>query len=206
MNAAKKLTELGVDIVSTTADNHKSNMRFYTTHLCNGTLKSSIEHPFLTGKRIFLLFDATHILKCIYSNFRAKQSFVCPPFDGTGTTKYPCFANIEELHNLELGAPVKYAHKLSDKVLNPLALEKTNVSLATSIFDESTINALSYYSKTGMPCFDDTAEFLQIIKNWWDVMNVKSPNKGKHKRNHFMKRIDKNNLGEVRAYFARFSS
>ena len=98
-----------------------------------------------------------------------------------GPNIYPSFSSIKELYNLEMGLPVKYAHKLSDKVLNPLALEKTNVGLAVSIFTESTINGCSYYSKTGLPCFDDTAEFLKIITNWWDVMNLKSPCKGKHK-------------------------
>ena len=37
-------------------------------------------------------------------------------------------------------------------------------------------------------------------------MNVKSTSKGRNKRNHFMEGIDKNNLKEVRAYFAKFSS
>ena len=206
MKVVKKLTELKFDVVCTTGDNHKSNMKFYTTHLCKGKLRSYIEHPFATGKKIFLLFDATHLLKCIYNNFRAKESFVCPPFNGAGPNKYPSFGSIEQLHSLELGAPIKFAHKLSDKVLNPLALEKTNVSLATSVFDESTINALSYYGESGMPGFADTAEFLQIIKNWWDVLNVKPPCKGKHKRNKFMEKIDPNNNQEVREYFQRFST
>ena len=126
-NVVKKITELAFNIVATTADNHKSNMKFFTTHLCNGTLRTYIQNPYALERKIHLLFDGTHILKCIYNNFRAKDSFVCPPFDGEGSIKYPSFGHIKELHHLEMGAATKYAHKLSDKVIDPLALEKTNV-------------------------------------------------------------------------------
>ena len=81
-----------------------------------------------------------------------------------------------------------------------------DVSLATSVFDDSTIAALNYFSKNGFPDFSETAEFLQIVKNWWDVLNVKSLSKGKNKRNRFMRRVDSENIEEVRSYFNKFST
>ena len=106
----KRSTEIGYNIVATTIDNHSSNMKFFTTLLCGGKLKSYIMNPFVSNRKIFLLSDFTHILKCIYNNFRGKDSFVIPPFDGTGPNMYPMFSSIEGVHNAEIGMPIKYAH------------------------------------------------------------------------------------------------
>ena len=153
------------------------------------------------GKKIFLLFDSTHLLKCIYNNFRNKGTFVCP--DG-GKNIYPDFDYIKEVLEIELGQPVKIAHKLTDKVLNPMALEKTNVMLADAAFHESTINALNEYGKDFQQ-FLQTAKFLQTVRDWWDRFNVKSRNKGKHKRNKNMEPITKDNIGEFSKKMNDFS-
>ena len=42
------------------------------------------------------------------------------------------FNHIKSLCHIEMGKPIKMAHKLNDKVLNPCSLEKTNVKLADS--------------------------------------------------------------------------
>ena len=65
-------------------------------------------------------------------------------------------------------------------------LEKTNVSLADALFEESTINGLLFYRKNGFPEFSHMAKFLRVIRNWWDTFNVKTRFKGKHKWNGFM--------------------
>ena len=213
-DAVKKLTSnLGFNVCATTADNHKSNMKHFKKLLCPGELESCIVNPFDSSKKIFLLFDPTHILKCISNNFRNKECFVCPSYKQTverfedshpTANFYPNFAHVKELQNIEIDKPVKIAHKISDKVINPLALEKTNVSLADALFDESTINGLLFYGKNGFPAFIETAKFLRIIRNWWDTFNVKSKFKGKHKRNKFMQAVNKENINEISSYLDQF--
>ena len=213
-NVVKQMTQLlDFNVVATTTDGHKSNMKFFEKHLCKGKLRPYVLNPFDLTRKIHLLFDFTHLLKCIYNNFRGKDSFVCPKFDEddedderSRSISYPTFQHVIQLHNLEMGETVKYAHKLSDKVINPLALEKTDVSLAVSLVTDSTIGGLYHFSKKGFPAFADTAEFLQIVKNWWDILNVKSLSKEKNKRNRFMRKVDPDNIEEVRSYFTRFSS
>ena len=183
-------------------------MKAFKKLLCGGKLKTWIENPFKKGGKIFLLFDFTHLLKCIYHNFRATECFVCPPFDDDTSTSaniYPNFAHIRQLQHLELGKPLKISHKLTDKVIAPMALEKTNVMLANALFDESTINGLEFYAKNGFGQFYHTAKFLRIIRNWWDTFNVKSIYKGKHKRNEFMHAIIKENVDKVTSYLESFS-
>ena len=108
------------------------------------------------------------------------------------------------MQDIEIGNPVKIAHKLNDKVLNPRSLEKTNVRLADALFHESTINGLEYYGKNGFPYFTHTAKFLRVIRNWWDQCNVKSMYKGEHKRNEFMKAVSKENIEKITKYFKEF--
>ena len=112
------------------------------------------------------------------------------------------FLHIEQLYNLELGKPVKMAYKLSDKVLHPTNIEKTNVLLADSLFHESTIAALRFYTEE-FPDWRYTADFLQVVRNWWNILNVKSAFIGTRKRNKFMKPVskeDKNNLATLELF------
>ena len=214
-NVVKEVTRLGFNVVSTTADGHRSNMKLFKTLLCGGELKPYIMNPFKKEQRIHLLFDFTHLMKCIYNNFRETECFVCPHFEsdesdenaagGSKSNIYPNFAHIRQLEHLERGKPIKIAHKLTEKVLKPLALEKTNVMLANDLFHECTINGLEYYAKNGFGSFAHTAQFLRIIRNWWDTFNVKSPWKGVHKRNQFMEQVSEENLSRVSKYLTDFT-
>ena len=76
-----------------------------------------------------------------------------------------------------MGKPVKMAHKLNDKVLNPSSLEKTSVKLADNIFHESTINALTYYANNGYPVFNGTVDFLKLICNLFNTIQLFMGNK-----------------------------
>ena len=91
-----------------------------------------------------------------------------------------------------LGKLLKMAHKLKDKMMNQLSIEKTNVKLA------STINALDFYSKNGHPEFIDTTKFLKIVRRMWNITNFKTTKIGQKKmddsRQPIRKPADKNLL------------
>ena len=108
---------------------------------------------------------------------------MCPSVDDQFKLITANFSHIRELYNLELGKPIKMAFKLTDKVLRPSSLEKTNVKLADSCFHESTINA-AYYSSHGYAKFKETAEVLQIIRDWFNTVNVKSAFSGQKNRDN----------------------
>ena len=74
-------------------------------------------------------------------------------------------AHIRQLYDLVSTKVVKMAHKITDKAINPVSIEKTNVHLADACFHNSTINALRYYAKNGYPHFTETDDVLQIIRN-----------------------------------------
>jgi len=187
----KTLTECGFVVVANSADNHAINIKFYTHELCDGTLLPFVQHPFLNGEKIFLLFDPVHIFKNIYNNFVNRKIFDCPEFDGE-TIGQAEFSHIEELFHIECGKPIRMAFKLSEKVLHPTNIEKTNVRLADALFHDSTIAALEFYASTQQEKWWSTVKFLKLIRKWWNIVNVKSGTKGFHKRNESMLAVTKN--------------
>ena len=102
--------------------------------------------------------------------------------------KFPDFHNCHDIHTADIsdakhifetesGLPARIAYKLNKRVLNPQSLEKTNVSLAASLFDESTIAAAQHYNSS-----NGFIIFCKLINRLWTIWNIKSPSKGKHKR------------------------
>ena len=83
------------------------------------------------------------------------------------------FDHLGMIHRMELGHPAKLAYKLTDKVLNPSVLERDIVKLAA----ETTCAALRFYAEHRPDCagFSDTDAFLELVRRWLNVCNVKSP-------------------------------
>ena len=199
LNVVKAVTELQFDITVTMTDGHKSNVRLFKAKLCGGFMKMWIPNPLSQGNRIYLLFDPTHLFENIYNNFRNKENFICPSMANKEETDVTLvsFAHIRELFDIEKGKRPKMAHKLSEKVINPFSVEKTNVRLADDCFHESTIKALEYFADHGYPHFSPTAEILQVIRNWWNIMNVKSRYIGINKRDRKREEIDDENYESI---------
>ena len=128
--------------------------------------------------------------------------FSCPSFDG-GEAFDAKFEHVKDLQNLEYAKPVKMASELNDDCLHPQPIEKTKVSLASRIFSESTRNAMRYYVNNGYPEWKGTITFLDIIAKWWNILNVKSPSKGKRKSNPDCEKISLDNYENVSDLFSK---
>ena len=96
-------------------------------------------------------------MKCIYNNLENRKLFKCPDFAGKKVE-----ANFEHIvYKAEVGS----------------------VKLADALFHRSNIEGLKVYGeKKHYPDFLQTAQFLVIIRDWWDSFNVKAPNIGFKKR------------------------
>ena len=170
---------VGLTVVATSMDNFFANRKFYT-ELYGGKLQACIPNPLDVRQPLFLLFDAVHNFKTTYNNLVAKGAFNSPLFLGSKIGK-PSLKHIERMYTIELGKPLKMAHKLKDKVMHPLSIEKTNVKLADAAFHESTINALAFYSKNGHPEFTNITESLKVIRKMWNITNIKTLKIGQKK-------------------------
>ena len=166
-------------------DNASPN-RALLKSLLNNFSQTSFADPNDSARRIFAIFDPVHNVKNIYNNFQVRKNFVCPAIPFTDMIS-PCTANfyhIEELYKKEIGMPLKIAHKLNPKVLNPFALEKTSVKLSLAVFDDTTSSALDFYSNT-IDSWKETSAFIKYITSLWKILNVKTPTIGAHKRDSF---------------------
>ena len=96
------------------------------------------------------------------------------PKKGAHTKLFP---HIQALYCIELGKPTKMAHKLTEKVLHPKVIEKSNVKLAISI---------------------------KYIRDWFNQVNVKSTDYGIRARDERRKPIRRESWQEVISYLLSF--
>ena len=75
------ITTIGCDVVVSLVDGHSSSVKFYKKELCADKPTSFIPHPLDQHRFLYLLYDTTHIFKCIYNNFQKHSFFECPKFE-----------------------------------------------------------------------------------------------------------------------------
>jgi hypothetical protein len=198
MEVLRFVEAVGFFVVAISVDNHPVNRSFYTNKLCGGKLKLSIPHPLRPDSPLFPLFDMTHNIKNVFNNLQNRRLFHLPPLpqnlssaidlpSNNAFTVAPIKVNFQHIHDvfdLEEQKPVKAAYKLKKTCFNPSSIEKTSVKFSAAVFHESTHSALTYYSSTTPDrlSWAETAVFLKLIAAVWKIVNVKTPMKGKHKR------------------------
>lgn len=166
------LHKVGFHVVVLSSDNATLNWKFFL-ELCNGKLKPRIPHPHLEEQDLFLLFDPVQGLKNIFNNFQSRDRFMCPDFGDLSSIIFPTFKHVRELFELERGKPVKMAYKLTKKAISSKNIDNTNVKLAQSVFDDSTVQAMEFYIGNVGNQWGDTLKFLKIINRWWKIVNTK---------------------------------
>ena len=95
-------------------------------------------------------------------------------------------------------------YKLTEQVLHPQAIEKTNVKLADGAFHESTLNALEYYVAHGYAYFEGTALFIKIVKDWFNQVNVKSAEYGIRSKDERRNPIKRESVKDDTSYIVIF--
>lgn len=184
------LTELGYQVVSVTTDGHKVNAAFQSILRVTAD-KPWFANPFLKhhedlqleqnyqghDERIYVINDTVHLWKNAFYQLLNNKKMIAPPFPGSESEK-DIHINIDHLvsiHNKELGMKAKMAHRLTDKVLNPTIIERTKVQLEGAATHESTTTALLYYADScNMSAYKETAAFLQLVRKWFTICNVKN--------------------------------
>ena len=94
----------------------------------------------------------------------------------------PELCHVARVYMMELEKTLKIAHRLTEKVLHPTSIEKTNVKVTNSVFHKSTINAVHYYGDNGYPEFLQTVNFMRAVHKMLDITNVKTVYAGQVKR------------------------
>lgn len=175
------LMKSGLHVVAIVCDNHPVNRSFFC-QLSGGNPNLPINNPVDPQSKLFLLFDPTHGIKNIYNNFQKAREF---RYVAEGIQK-PSFQHVRQLYEIEEKKALRMAHKLNKITIAPTGMQRTSAKLAMSVFHDSTIAALEFYSQNGHPEFLDTFNFIKLISDLIKIVNVKSAFVG-YRRNDSLK-------------------
>ena len=133
---------------------------------------------------IYFLFDSVHLLKSVRNNWinlkNYIKTFTFPDIDDNSVILHASFNHLETMYNLESNSTLKQAYRLTYKALHPHSIERQNVRLALKLFDDTTAKALLNLgpNNTDLVNWHGTSKFISTIIKLWDMLNIKSYNKG----------------------------
>ena len=163
------LKDVGLRVVSLSADNHPVNRSFYRS--LSDDINSPCVNPCDSSLKLHLLIDHTHNVKNIYNNFQKRVKFDFPsglPFNSAN------FNHIKELYDLESAMSVRMAHKLTKVVLMPTNIQRASAKLSFSLFSDSTVAALKYHASRDHPEWSETCKFVSYVADLVKICNVRS--------------------------------
>lgn len=170
----KTVMDCGFNIVALCSDNHPVNRSFYNS-LSETSINSPCANPHDPSKKLFLLIDPVHTLKNIYNNFQKRSVF---KFHENSSFPRADFCHVKQMYEIESDMALRKAHKLNRMVLNPTNIQRTSAKHVFSLFHDSTIAALRYYSNRDHLEWADTYRFLSYIGDLMKIINVRSPTVG----------------------------
>ena len=179
----------GFTVLAVIADNNAVNRRVFK-ELCPPN-KYSFDNPQHAGKPIFILHDSVHLLKCIWHNWLnlkdESQTYTWPsyPVDSDSSVLKATLSSLKAVYHQDIHNIVKLAPSLTYKALFPSNLDRQRVPLALGVFNEYNVAALKLVGE------NDSANFISIILQWWNIVNVKNKFVGMKTRNTFSQPITK---------------
>jgi THAP domain/Transposase protein len=185
-NVITLVQKCGFIVLDVITDNHRINRSMFSNLTQNSTFFTNPDYP---QSKIFVSYDFVHIFKNIINNWRnlknLDNTFLYPSFDNFSQIKYAKFQDVKNVYIQEKDMVVKKAYKLNHKTIYPNNLERQKVYLADNICDYSTISSLKEFG------YHDTADFLEVIRHWWDIVNNTSVTKALIKKNKWCQPISR---------------
>lgn len=175
------LEEIGYKIFCIVSDNNSINSKAMSSFSNDKRINIVYPHPVDNRRPLFYMFDSVHLLKCIRNNWlnsKHQQILTYPDFNNYDVVRMARFEAIQKLHELEHDKLLKFGYSLNVKSLFPSNIEKQNVKLVLKVFNSFVIEGLKQFG-SNITGSEDTAEFIAIILRWWNIVNVKTPLKGK---------------------------
>lgn len=190
------LENLGFEVLVVVSDNHAVNRKAMSQFSNPPSLRNEYQHPNNQSRPLFYAIDSVHIFKNMRNNWINKkdQKMIFPDFQSSDMgKKIADFSSIKMMHAKEANQLLKYGYTLSLKALYPTSIERQNVKLALQVFNSNIVVALRELGpQLNLSNYEDTADYLNIICTWWDIVNVKTSMKGLRSRNKFQEPVTKN--------------
>lgn len=161
----ERLDQIGFNVVCCVSDCGGGNIGLWKS------LDVTFEQPIFSssnGKEIVYIPDAPHILKLI-RNWLLDTGF---QFQDQQINKNP-------LENLikKTATELSVCHKLTEEHLTCEGPQRQKVRLASQLMSHTTATALLHYKPIdNTELLNDTANFIELVNNWFDLSNVSHPN------------------------------
>ncbi|KAF2889124.1 hypothetical protein ILUMI_17049, partial [Ignelater luminosus] len=162
-NIVIALHHIGFEVLGVVSDNHSINRKAISYFSNPPEVKIVYPNPADENKPLYFVIDTVHILKNIRNNWLNKRN---------QDFKYPNFSNMEisETASFE-------------------ALKEMHASGSTSLLNSISISLKELKPRKHFQNWEGTANFIEIIFQWWDIVNVKTPLKGQRLQNVFQEPI-----------------
>lgn len=163
-----RISATGIKLIAMTFDGYSTNVsmcRYLGADFDN--YQAFIRDPVDTNRKIYILLDASHMLKLARNCFASKKHVL---FDADN--RKIDFRFIELLHETQQKIEWNLANKIT-KVHLQWYNKKMNVKIAAQTLSESVANCLEFL-KTHDECFQDvdgTVLYIRTMNNIFDVMN-----------------------------------
>ena len=159
--AIDKLNGIGLNVIVVMSD---MGSNFYSLSI---RLVVTPEKPWFihNNKKIFLMFDPPHLLKCTRNNLM-KYTFRFGNYSA-------CWKDIVDFYEKDKLLPIRAAPKLTEKHIHPTNFQKMKVKYATQIFSHTVAAAICTYFSVGSlaPSALGTAELLSRFDSLFDCVN-----------------------------------
>jgi len=176
----RRVNACGGTVTSCTFDGNSVNTRMVSMvpGIDDGMSKTS--H---FGAPIFWLNDPVHLIKCIRNNFLQAKilEFVSP---SETRVRQAVWNDLVDIQSKEESASKSLrASRLTKLSVAPPPISRQRVDLALKVFCHETSAALQMNGKC------DTAAFIDLVTNFFAIMNTRNPDIGTHLSDPFRKPI-----------------
>lgn len=186
LNIIKEVETAGYPVVAIVHDLGPSNLHIWKDFDIDGTVgKCSFKNPF-AERSIYVFADVPHLLKLIRNNF-VDSGFKLRNGEHVSDTA------VRELMSLKK-TEYSLAHKLSEFHLNLFGQQRQRVKHAVQLLSESVSKAVMFLGEKGFiksENFKSTAKYIELVDEWFDVMNSCRKYSDKSSRNGFGVNLDR---------------
>ncbi len=183
----KHLEEAGFRVNVVITDNHKKTHKLFSFFCLNCGSQESfhwIPHPSDSSRKLFLLLDPVHILKCLRNNWLIQGALLFPDpreffiADQPISGKLCCakWSHLTTVYTAEQQSSLK-STRLNAVSVAPNSLERQNVNHVLKVFCEDTARGMEFFNKfskhPGVEDLDETVMFIDLVVRLWRMWNIR---------------------------------
>ena len=131
------------------------------------------------GQFVYLVFDYVHIFKNIRNNWITVANQILS-FEKDGVSCIATWSDIIALYEEDRRSTIRMT-KLPHTSVYPKPLQRLSVPLVSQVFNEKTVAALKSL-KSKLKISDGTIVFVEMITNWFNMLNGKNKYSAVHLR------------------------